>query len=148
MLSATTGSVDSNFLARARGFLVTAEKLANDPEAFAPAVRLLILQASELALKALSAVHNIKRGHDLKELMDHLKANNAVDGIAWAMLQDQVLTLTSPENYNVLRYPKDNFLFWERMIPQETKILLNAGRTIVEICQVQIDARSKAAKTS
>src|SRR5437867_213692 len=143
MITASTGSVRSNWIARARGFLDAAEKLAKDPESYAPAFELLIWQASELSLKSLTADHNIVFTHDPKEVMDHLKANNILDRMTYNLLQSNVVTVTGSASYAELRYPSENRLYWENISPQETKIRLDAARTIVEICQVRGDAQTR-----
>ncbi len=93
-------------------------------------------------MKALSVDHNLKLTHELSGLMDHLKANRVIDNVTWTLLQEQVLIVTGREDYKKLRYPEENQLFWEGLTLQETKILLNAGRTIVEICKTKVDAES------
>src|SRR2546426_7784276 len=117
----STSSSGSIWIVRANGFLGEAEKLARDPNPYAPAVNLLSWQAAELGLKSLAGGHSIPYTHDLKAVMEHLKGNGVLDAQTYAQLQVSVVTVTSSGSYNNLRYPDQNPSFWETRPASETR---------------------------
>jgi hypothetical protein len=129
---------NSEWEARARGFVNSANELLSGSRPYAPAIVFLGWQGAELGLKALAVQHNIVYSHDLKRVMDHLRDSNVLDSGSFTQISDWVVTATSSGSYNGLRYPTENAQFWERMPVDQIRQRVDAATQIVGFCEARL----------
>lgn len=80
---------------------------------------LLAWQAVENDLKALSVGHEIRRTHDIGELMDHLRDNNVLNHSDISQLSSACAAVTGSRTYNATRYPESDPSYWSSL-PRES----------------------------